>query len=136
MTKRAITDGYEALNRHDLAAFMAGWRDDAKFIYPGDIPASGTFAGKSAVKGWFRRFFEQFPEIHFDVQDICVRDIFDLVGNNVVTVHWTVELTNREGQAGRNSGVTVVRIQGGKALVAKDFLFDVGEDFRRNWGAA
>jgi len=30
----------------------------------------------------------------------------------------------------------VVTIQGGKVLAVKDFLFDTGEEFRQNWGAA
>jgi ketosteroid isomerase-like protein len=135
MAKRAIAGAFDALNRHDLEEFMSGWRDDAVFIFPGDIPESGTFEGKSAVEGWFRRFFEQFPEIRFEVKDICVRNSFDLVGNNVLTAQWTQRLTNREGRAGTNSGVTVVTIQGGKVIEVKDFYFDTGPEFHRDWGA-
>ena len=133
---KALADSFDALNRHDLPKFMAAWRDDGVFIYPGEIPESGTFQGKSAVEGWFRRFFEQFPTIQFDVQDICVRNIFDLAGNNVVAVHWNIQLTNREGRVGKNSGVTVVSIQRGKVFLVKDFIFDLGDNFRRNWSAA
>jgi ketosteroid isomerase-like protein len=134
LARRAIAGAYDAMNRHDLPQFMSGWRDDGVFVYPGDIPESGTFQGKSAVEAWFRRFFEQFPEIRFEIQDICVRNIFDLVGNNVVAVHWNLQLTNREGRAGNNSGVSVVSIQGGKVFAVEDFLFDIGDEFRRNWG--
>ena len=93
------------------------------------------FQGKSAVEGWFRRFFEQFPTIQFDVRDICVRNIFDVAGNNVVAVHWNIQLTNREGRVGQNSGVTVVSITRGKVFLVKDFIFDLGVNFRRNWSA-
>jgi len=133
VAKKALADSFNALNRHDLPKFMAAWRDDGVFIYPGEIPESGTFQGKSAVEGWFRRFFEQFPTIQFDVQDICVRNIFDLAGNNVVVVHWNIQLTNREGRVGQNSGVTVVSIKRGKVFLVKDFIFDLGVNFRRNW---
>ena len=136
VAKKALADSFNALNRHDLPKFMAAWRDDGVFIYPGEIPESGTFQGKSAVEGWFRRFFEQFPTIQFDVQDICVRNIFDLAGTNVVAVHWNIQLTNREGRVGQNSGVTVVSIKRGKVFLVKDFIFDLGENFRRNWSAA
>ncbi|MFI5167058.1 MAG: nuclear transport factor 2 family protein, partial [Thermoanaerobaculales bacterium] len=115
--------------------FMSAWRDDGVFIYPGEIPESGTFRGKSAVEGWFRRFFEQYPTIQFDVRDICVWNVFDLVGNNVVAVHWNLQLVNREKRAGQNSGVTVVSIRHGKAVLARDFIFDLGDNFRRNWSA-
>ncbi len=136
VAKKALAGAFEALNRHDLPKFMSAWRDDGVFIYPGEIPESGTSQGKSAVEGWFRRFFEQYPRIQFDVQDICVRNIFDLTGTNVAAVHWNIQLTNRQGRVGQNSGVTVISIKGGKVFRVKDFIFDLGENFKQNWGAA
>lgn len=136
IAKKAIAGAFEALNRHDLAKFMSAWRDDGVFIYPGEIPESGTFQGKSAVEGWFRNFLEQFPKIQFDIQDICVRNIFAFTGNNVVAVHWNIHLTNRNGREGQNSGVTVITAKGGKVFLVKDFIFDLGENFRLNWAHA
>jgi ketosteroid isomerase-like protein len=135
IAKKAIADAFNAMNRHDLVKFMSAWRDDGEFIYPGEIPASGTFRGKGAVESWFRNFFDQFPKIEFDVQDICVRNIFAFSGTNVVAVHWIIRLTNREGRAGQNSGVTVINIKRGKVIHVKDFIFDLGENFRHNWSA-
>lgn len=135
VARRSVAGAFDALNRHDLPQFMSAWRDDGVFVYPGDIPESGTFQGRSAVEGWFRRFFEQFPGIRFDVHDLCVRNIFDLAGSNAIAVHWNVELTNREGRVGRNSGVTVVNINRGRVFLVKDFIFDLGDNFRRNWSA-
>ena len=134
IARRAIARSFLALNNHDLAAFMKPWRDDGEFIYPGEIAASGVFKGKAAVEGWFARFFEQFPSIRFDVHDVCVRNVFDFVGTNVVTVHWDVDLTNRDGWSSRSSGLTIVHLQRGKALRSKDYIFDLGEKFRHNWG--
>lgn len=136
MSKKAIAGAFEALNQHDLAKFMSGWRDDGVFIFPCDIPESGTFQGKSAVEAWFLRFFEQLPEIRFEIEDICVRNSSDLVGDNVLAVQWTQRLTNRKGRAGTNSGVTVITVQRGKVISVKDCLFDTGSEFRRNWSAA
>lgn len=136
IARRALAGAFDALNRRDLPAFMSSWRDDGSFVYPGDIPQSGTFQGRSAVEGWFRRFFEQFPVVKFDVQDVCVRNIFDIAGTNVVAVHWDVRLKNREGREGTNSGITLVTIKGGRAVLVRDFIFDLGENFRRNWSAA
>jgi len=136
VAKKALARAFDALNRHDLPKFMSAWRDDGVFVYPGEIPESGVFEGKNAVEGWFRHFFEQFPRIQFDVQDVCVRNIFDFSGSNVVAVHWNIQLTNREGRVGQNSGVTVVSIEHGKVFTVKDFIFDLGENFRRNWSAA
>ena len=135
IARKAIARAFDAMNRHDLQEFMSAWREDGVFVYPGDIPESGTFQGKSAVEGWFRHFFEQFPRIRFDIQDLCVRNIFDLSGTNVIGVHWNIQLTNREGRVGQNSGVTVVSIKRGKVFLVKDFIFDLGDNFRRNWSA-
>jgi ketosteroid isomerase-like protein len=135
VARKALAGAFDALNRHDLPTFMSAWRDDGVFVYPGEIPESGTFQGRSAVEGWFHHFFEQFPRIAFDIQNLCVRNIFDLSGTNVVAVHWNLQLTNREGREGQNSGVTVVNIKRGKVFLVKDFLFDLGDNFRRNWSA-
>jgi ketosteroid isomerase-like protein len=135
IAKKTIANSFEALNRHDLSGFMSSWRDDGVFIYPGELPESGPFMGKSAVEGWFRNFFKQFPKIQFNIQDICVRNIFALTGNNIVAVHWNILLTNREGREGQNSGVTVINVKGGKVSQVKDFIFDLGENFKLNWSA-
>lgn len=136
VAKKALAKAFDALNRHDLPAFMAAWREDGTFVYPGEIPESGAFQGKSAVEGWFRRFFEQFPSIEFHVQAICVKNIMDVLGTNVVAVHWDLDLKNRDGRAGKNSGVTVVSIERGRVYFVKDFIFDLGQNFRCNWSAA
>jgi ketosteroid isomerase-like protein len=133
VAKKAIAGAFEDLDRHDLAKFMSAWREDGVFIYPGEIPQSGTFKGKNAVETWFRNFLEQFPKIHFDIQDICVKNIFAFTGTNVVAVHWNIYLTNRNGRVGQNSGVTVITVEGGKVTRAKDYIFDLGENFRLNW---
>ena len=135
LAKKSIVNAFEALNRHDLPTFMAGWRDDGVFIYPGDIPVSGTYNGKDAVEGWFQNFLEQFPKIQFDVQDICVRNIFAFTGNNVIAAHWNLQLTNKDGREGQNSGVTVITVRGSKVCQVKDFIYDLGENFKLNWGA-
>lgn len=136
IARRAIRDAFSALDQHNLAKFMSAWKDDGVFVYPGDISASGSFEGKSSIESWFRNFFDQFPKIHFDIQDICVKNIFAFSGTNVVSVHWNIELTNRDGREGLNSGVTVITIVGGKVSRVKDFIFDLGENFRLNWGEA
>lgn len=135
LARKALAAAFDALNHHDLAKFMSLWHDNGIFVFPGDIPESGTFPGKPAVEGWFRRFFEQFPEIAFDVRDICVRNIFDMRGTNVGAVHWDLKLTNRAGRVGTNSGVTVITIERGKVVFGKDYIFELGDNFRRNWGA-
>ena len=136
IAKRAAANAFRALSQHDLAGFMSAWREDGVLIYPGEMYASGTYTGKPAVEQWCRKFFEQYPKIQFNVQQICVKDIFALTGTNVLAVHWNISLTNRTGRLGENSGVSVISLKGGKVIQVKDFIFDLGENFRLNWGAS
>ena len=134
--KRKVKESYaEALSQHDLPKVMSSYHDDATLIYPGEVPASGTFKGKAAIEGWLRQYFDQFPGIHIDIKDVYVKSIFGLRTNTVV-IHWDMQLTNRDGLTGKNSGVSVVEIKEGKLFCSKDFPFDQGEDnFKRLWGA-
>ena len=135
LAKRGVAEGYQAMNRRDLPAMMADWHDDAVFTYPGDVPGSGTFEGKRVIEDWFRRYFEHFPAVRFEAHDVCVRDLFDLVGNNVIIGHWDVQVTNRGGQTGAWSGVSIFTLRRGKVVALKDIIFDVGGDFQRCWAA-
>ena len=133
--KKTITDLYYAINSRELARFMAACDDNGVFIYPGEVPSSGTFQGKGAVEEWFRKFFDQFTKIQFEIQDVCVRSVLGLSGSNVVAVHWNLQLTNREGRVGQHNGVTVVKIKDVKVVQMKDFIFDLGRNFRLHWNA-
>jgi ketosteroid isomerase-like protein len=137
IAKKTIANSFEALNQHNLSKFMSTWRDDGVWVYPGEIAErSGTFKGRDAVEDWFRNFFDQFPKIQFDIQSICVQNIFDLTGTNVVAVLWDLQFTNRDGRIGKNSGVSEIHAKGGKAFLVKDFMFDQGEkNFKLMWGA-
>jgi hypothetical protein len=49
VAKKVLAGAFDALNRHDVQKFMAAWRDDCVFIFPGEIRESGKFQGKNAV---------------------------------------------------------------------------------------
>jgi ketosteroid isomerase-like protein len=50
IARKAADKAFRALSNHDLAGFMSAWRDDGVLMYPGEMWASGTFTGKSAVE--------------------------------------------------------------------------------------
>lgn len=103
LAKKTIADGYEAMNQRNLSKLMSAFSDDVTFIYPGEVPQSGTFTGKGAIEDWWRNFWEIFPRAQFDIQNICFQNIFDFTGTNVAAVHWNLELTNRDGRIKKNS---------------------------------
>ncbi len=134
IAKKKVSSAYDALNRRDIPAFIADWTDDCAFIFPGNLPISGTMKGRTAVEAWFQNFMKQFPKARFTVQDICAKKSFDLVGTNVVTAHWVLDLTNRDGRDFQNSGVTVINLRFGKAFLVKDYLFDPADMLKAAWG--
>ena len=135
LVKRTAARSFEALNRRDLEAFLKAWADNATFVYPGDLTdVSGTFVGKAACWAWFERFLEQFPVLHFTVKHVSVSNLFAMTGSNVVAITLDVNEMNREGASFRNSGVTIVTVQQGKAVYVQDYLFQTGEEFREAWG--
>lgn len=136
IAKRNIAAAFDALNRHDLEAFLKDWRDDAIFIYPGDIAVSGTHSGKDAIRTWFQNMIDQYPTIAFTLKHIAVNNLFDLIGNNVIIVEWDIKVTNKDGYSAENSGITVVTTQSGKGVHVKDYIFNTGEVWRKAWGAA
>ena len=136
IAKKKVSSAFDAINRRDVSAFLTDWRDDCTFNYPGKIAVSGSIRGKKSIEIWFKNFMEQFPKIKFTVKNICVENIIDFVGTNVVAAHWDLDLTNRDGNVVHNSGVTIINIKFGKALLVTDYIFDTGDKFRTAWGVA
>ncbi len=136
IVKKKVFSAFDALNRRDISVYLSGWRNDCVFIYPGNIPVSGTMEGKNVIMSWFQNFMGQFPKIKFTVRNICVKNIFDVVGTNVVMAHWDIDLTNRDGNVVHNSGVSIINVKFGKACSVTDYIFDTGDKFRSAWGAA
>lgn len=134
LAKRSVAATFTAFNNKDLDKFMSGWHENGVFIYPGDIPESGIYEGKEAVTEWFRNMMNRFQTIRFEVRDICVKKSFDLVGTNTLAVHWDLNLVNQSGRSGSNAGVSVIQIEKGKVVMVKDYIFDLGDNFRANWG--
>ncbi|MBZ0172734.1 MAG: nuclear transport factor 2 family protein, partial [Phycisphaerales bacterium] len=72
MLTRRIRDGAEALQRGDFDAVLEDWADDAVFIYPGEVSASGETRGKEAIRAWLERWRETFPELRFTITAIRI----------------------------------------------------------------
>ena len=135
IAKSKARSGFDSLSGHNLEKFMADWADDATFIYPGNLSISGEIKGKEAIQEWFKKFIEQFPISSFNLKNICVQNIFALGGTNNLAVEWDVKLSNREGNEFENSGVTIISLEGRKAVLVRDYIYDL-EVTRRAWGEA
>jgi ketosteroid isomerase-like protein len=135
LAQRRIPAWFEAMNRHDLEALLKDYAEDVTLVYPGDVDGvSGTFRGKATLQDWYKRYFEQFPIVHQAPKNIAVRNIFDLVGNNVIAVEWEAEVVNRAGLQVKNNGVSIITSKLGKATYITVYMSVTGEKFREAWG--
>jgi len=133
VAKRKVRSSYDLLNNRDIENFLKNWRDDAVFIYPGDISAAGEFKGKEAVAAWFNRLLDQFPTFYITPQHVCIQNLLDLVGTNVVTVEWEEDNVNKEGRKVQLTGVTVIKLKFGKATHVRDYIFATDEALKMAW---
>jgi ketosteroid isomerase-like protein len=134
IAKAKVTASYAHLNNRDTKSFLAAWHEDATWLYPGTVSASGEFRGKAAIEEWFAKFLDQFPQLKVTPRSVCLESVFDLVGSNVVAVYWDEESTNKDGVHSRFSGVTLITLRFGKATRAQDFIFATDEELRKAWG--
>lgn len=135
LAKRSVAAGFVAFNRRDLDSYLQNWAQDAILIYPGDIPGvSGRHEGMEAIRAWYERDFDQFPTLQLSLEDVAVSNILDMVGNNVIAVHWKANAVNKGGKAIQNSGVNIIKVERGKVVRFQTYIFDTGENFKEVWG--
>jgi len=120
IAKQRAKEQFAARSRGDIDQFLAGWADDATLTFPGAPPWGGTHRGKAAIRHWFERFYEQFPDADFQANNIFVSNPLALTANNEVAVEWTAKMSNR---AEPDRGVVVVKIRHGQAVNLTEYFF-------------
>ena len=131
-SKKVARSGFDALNQHDLAKSMSGYAEDATWTFPGNVPISGETKGKKAIEDALAKWMEQFPKIDFTVK-VFVSNIFALGATNNIAVEWDIAEANREGKEFHNSGVTIIRVKGGKVVAVREYVFDT-DVMKEAWG--
>ena len=134
IAKSKVTSSYDLLNARDIKKFLANWHDECVWCYPGAVSVSGEFKGKTAVEEWFQNFLDHFQSIKLTPKSVCVNNMFDFVGSNIVTVNFDEELIDNDGNKFLFEGVTVITLKFGKATHAQDFFLSTDEEMRKAWG--
>jgi ketosteroid isomerase-like protein len=116
-TIKVVEELNEALNRHDVDAFMALITDDCVFENTYPPPDGERYEGQSAVRTFLEDFFHATPYIDFRTEDLFAS------GNRCV-VRWVFHWINSAGEHGHIRGVDVIHIQNGK--MAEDFAYVKG----------
>ena len=133
IAKRRAGSSFDALSRRDLTKFMADWAEDATWTLPGNIPISGETKGKKAIEACFAKMLENYPKMRFTVKEVFVSNIFALGATNNIAVEWDFTGTNREGKEFHNSGVSIIRVKGGKAVAVREHVFNT-DIMKEAWG--
>lgn len=125
IAKHKVRSAFSYFNDRDMEKFLSLWDENATFTYPGNLSVSGTKEGKAAISEWFNNLMDVGPSVHFSLKSICVNNIFDILGTNVITVEWDNSVTNRKGIDMLIKGVTTIRIKMGKITEVCDYIFDL-----------
>ena len=133
IAKRMARSGFDTLNRRELAESMTGWAEDGTWTFPGNVPISGETKGKKAIEAAFAKWMERFPKINFTVKEVFVSNIFALGATNNIAAEWDIVETDREGKEFRNSGVTIIRLKGGKLVSMRDYISNT-DVLKEAWG--
>ena len=131
--KLALRGAMNDLNQRRKDKIIANYADDAVIIYPGKMSVSGTRKGKAAVKEFFDKYFDQFVEEHCEARETYIKNIFALGLTNTIAIRFHTRRTNKAGKTLENTGITALKIKGGKVVELQDFYFDV-EKLQEMWG--
>ncbi len=133
MAKRQGRSVFDALNRRDLTKFMANWAEDAVYTFPGNVSISGETRGRKAIEAVHTKMMQHLPTIQFTIKDVFVSNIFALGATNSIVVEWDIAYANREGKKFRDSGMTTIKVKGGKAVSVCEYLFNT-DALKEAWG--
>ena len=106
---RTVLAFNEALNRHDVDGMMLLMTDDCVFENTSPAPDGTRVAGKEAVAGFWREFFDASPQAHIDIEEI-----FGL-GERCI-MRWKCTWVDETGSGGHVRGVDVFRVRAGLIL--------------------
>ena len=120
IAKRKIRSGFAAMACGDLDALLSVFADDATLFYP----IKGTMQGKAAIRAFYEHFLQVFPKVVPTVHHICVNNLLDVVGTNVIATHWDVATTNRRGTTYSQTGVHLIETHMGRITSMRYFFAD------------
>jgi ketosteroid isomerase-like protein len=108
-----LRGGFDALNRGDHQSVMALFAQQFEHVFYGQHALAGARHQRSSIEPWYARLKILFPDLRFQVQSVAVRG---WPWDTVALVEWRDHFTLRDGTAGGNQGVHVLRLKWGKVV--------------------
>ena len=124
IAKREVRKAFHRINQRDLDAVIGMFTDDAVFEFPAGTFLGGRHEGREAVRAWFDRWFTRMASINFTLKHVAAAKPMAMGASNVVYAEWDLEETDKEGTTDRLTGITALYVEGGKAKLVKQYIFD------------
>lgn len=115
-----VRTGFASMSKGDMDTFYSVFADDAEVIYP----TKGSIKGKAAIFEFYSHFRKTFPEVAPVVLNLGVENLFDFVGTNVVSTHFKIATTNREGITYHQEGMQLIKVERGMIKLIHYFFYD------------
>ena len=109
----------DAMNEHDLEALVAVFDRDVVSQTPAH--PQRTFRGAEQVRRNWEQIFAAVPDLHADLLDTATR-------GDTVWSEWDWTGTRRDGAAHRMRGVTIQRVEDGRAVAVRFYMEPVEAD--------
>jgi steroid delta-isomerase-like uncharacterized protein len=104
---RVVMEFNEAFNRHDVPRMMQLMSEDCVFENTDPAPDGTRYAGKEAVKQFWKDFFRQSPSAHIQIEEIFG------MGNNRCVMRWRYQWVDAAGKEGHVRGVDIFQVRDG-----------------------
>jgi ketosteroid isomerase-like protein len=119
IAKRRAHGLFASIGEGDHDALLRDVADDVHHIFPGDHALGGERHSREAMRRWFRRLDQLFPEIHFEVKRVAVKGWpWDMM----IAVEWADRGLAADGEPYENEGAHWIRIKRGRGTYVHAYL--------------
>jgi hypothetical protein len=130
--KQALRGAMNDLDNRRKDNIIAIYADAAVLIYPRKLSMSGAGKGEAAIKEFFDEYLDLFTDEHCVARETYIKNLFALGLTTAVAIRFHTRRTKKAGMVFGNTGITALRIRGGKVVQLQDSCFDVGT-LRKMW---
>ena len=111
--KKAVRRAFAVISRGGYEAVVRGFDPRAVLTFPGEHGLAGTFEGRDAIRGWFERLLDSFPNLTLQPTTIVVEGF---PWDTKVATLFRAEATLPDGAAYHNEGIQFLRLRWGRVI--------------------
>ncbi len=106
--KQRLRKAFDHLNQGDYPFILSQFSPQFEHVFPGQHALSGTRTTPESNEKWYKRLYQIFPDLHFDLKNI---DITGFPWDTTASVEWDDHFTGPDGKRYGNQGVHVFRFK-------------------------